>query len=201
MATLGLPLPIVVNQPRVPLPRSQSPSSRGASVTVLFHTAAPGSGCEWAGHTVPGWRRSPGGGNGNPLLASCLGNPTVRGAWRATVLGVTKSQTRLSDFHFTFPHNSLQRFTVYKAQVALALLQIEKAEALRAWSGKDHTAGRGQSGLEPALGVVHVECTTQQSWRAHALAIYFKGRSFRRPWCLKRKRHVIHTHIQLWEQL
>ena len=58
--------------------------------------------------------------------------PTDRGAWWATVLGVTKSQTRLSDFHFTFPHNSLQRFTVYKAQVALALLQIEKAEALRA---------------------------------------------------------------------
>ena len=37
--------------------------------------------------------RSPGGGNGNPLQYSCLGNPTDRGAWWATVHGVTKSQT------------------------------------------------------------------------------------------------------------
>ena len=35
-------------------------------------------------------------GHGNPLHCSCLGNPMDRGAWRATVLGITKSQTRLS---------------------------------------------------------------------------------------------------------
>ena len=35
------------------------------------------------------------GGNGNPLQYSCLGNPMDRGAWRATVYAVTKSQTRL----------------------------------------------------------------------------------------------------------
>ena len=40
-----------------------------------------------------------GGGNGNPLQSSCLGNPTDRGAWWATVHGVTKSQTRLSTQH------------------------------------------------------------------------------------------------------
>ena len=32
---------------------------------------------------VPGLGRSPGGGNGNPLQYSCLGNPRDRGAWRA----------------------------------------------------------------------------------------------------------------------
>ena len=32
----------------------------------------------------------PGEGNGNPLLYSCLGNPTDRGAWRATVHGVAR---------------------------------------------------------------------------------------------------------------
>ena len=37
--------------------------------------------------------RSPGRGNGNPLQYSCLENPMGRGAWQATVLGVTKSQT------------------------------------------------------------------------------------------------------------
>ena len=39
---------------------------------------------------IPGSGRSPGGGNGNPLEYSCLGNPMDSGAWRATVHGVTK---------------------------------------------------------------------------------------------------------------
>ena len=42
---------------------------------------------------IPGMRRLPGEGNGNPLQYSCLGNPMDRGAWQATVHGVTKSQT------------------------------------------------------------------------------------------------------------
>ena len=41
--------------------------------------------------SIPGWGRSPGG-NGNPLQYSCLENPMDRGAWRATVHRVTKSQ-------------------------------------------------------------------------------------------------------------
>ena len=49
----------------------------------------PGSG--------PGLGRSPGEGNGNPLQYSCLENPMDGGAWRATVHGVTKSWTQLSD--------------------------------------------------------------------------------------------------------
>ena len=40
--------------------------------------------------------RLPGEGNGNPLQYSCLENPMGRGAWQATVHGVTKSQTWLS---------------------------------------------------------------------------------------------------------
>ena len=43
----------------------------------------------------------PGEGNGNPLQYSCLENPMDRGAWWATVNGVTKSRTRLSNFTFT----------------------------------------------------------------------------------------------------
>ena len=43
--------------------------------------------------SMPGSGRSPGGGNGTPLQYSCLGNPMDRGTWRATVHGVTKSQT------------------------------------------------------------------------------------------------------------
>ena len=47
--------------------------------------------------SIPGWGRSPGGGNGNPLRDSCLGNPMDRGDCQATVHGVTKSQTLLSN--------------------------------------------------------------------------------------------------------
>ena len=49
---------------------------------------------------IPGLGRSPGGGNGNPLQYSCLENPMDRGAWGATVHGVTRSWTQLSSFHF-----------------------------------------------------------------------------------------------------
>ena len=47
--------------------------------------------------SIPGWGRSPGEGSGNPLQYSCLENPMDRGAWQATVHGVAKSWTRLSD--------------------------------------------------------------------------------------------------------
>ena len=52
--------------------------------------------------SIPGLGRSPGEGNGNPLQYSCLENPMDRGAWWATVHGVAKSRTRLSDFTFAF---------------------------------------------------------------------------------------------------
>ena len=45
--------------------------------------------------SLPGSRRSPGGGHGNPLQYSCLENPLEREAWWVTVHRVTKSQTRL----------------------------------------------------------------------------------------------------------
>ena len=58
-----------------------------------YNTGNPGS--------IPGSEGSPGAGNGNPLQYSCLANPMDGGAWQATVHGVAKSQTRLSDFTFT----------------------------------------------------------------------------------------------------
>ena len=47
--------------------------------------------------SVPGLGRSPGGGHGNPLQYSCLENPMDGGAWWATVHGVAKSRTQLSN--------------------------------------------------------------------------------------------------------
>ena len=46
--------------------------------------------------SIPGWGRSPGGGNGNPLHYSCLGNSMDEGPWQATVHGVTKESDILN---------------------------------------------------------------------------------------------------------
>ena len=51
--------------------------------------------------SIPGWGRSPGGGNGNPLQYSCLENPMDRGAWWATVHGVTKSRIMTDQLSLT----------------------------------------------------------------------------------------------------
>ena len=48
--------------------------------------------------SILGTGRSPGEGSGYPPQCSCLENSMDRGAWWATVHGVTKSRTRLNDF-------------------------------------------------------------------------------------------------------
>ena len=48
-------------------------------------------------------------GNGNPLQYSCLENPMDGEAWWAAVHGVAKSQTRLSNFTFTFHFHALEK--------------------------------------------------------------------------------------------
>ena len=48
-------------------------------------------------------------GDGIPLQYFCLENPMDRGAWWATVHGVSKSRTRLSDFTFTFCFHALEK--------------------------------------------------------------------------------------------
>ena len=56
---------------------------------------------------IPGSGRSPGNGNGNPLQYSYLENPMDRGAWWATVHGVAKSRTPLSDQNLLTEENLL----------------------------------------------------------------------------------------------
>ena len=64
---------------------------------------------------IPGLGRFPGEGHDYPLQYSHLENSTDRGAWQATVLGVAKSQTRLSDEHFNFT------LSVYTFKLRLSL--------------------------------------------------------------------------------
>ena len=75
--------------------------------------------------SIPGSGRSPGEGNGNPLQYSCLENPVDRGAWWATVHGVTKSQTRLSDFTF---HLFLKKKKVIRVQLLYSVVVVSAAQ-------------------------------------------------------------------------
>ena len=75
--------------PHFPTPALASPGGSGVNVYNTGATGDLGS--------IPGFGRSPGEGNGNSLQYSCLGNPMDKGAWGATVHGVTNSWTRLSD--------------------------------------------------------------------------------------------------------
>ena len=58
----------------------------GSVVKNLLANAGDEGDAGW----IPGWRRSAREGDGNPLQYSCLENPMERGAWGATVHGVTK---------------------------------------------------------------------------------------------------------------
>ena len=69
-----------------------------------------------------GWEHSLEEEMANPFQYSCLGNSMDRGAWRAVVHGVAESQTRLSDFTFTFHFHALDR------------ARSDGLESLRSWS-------------------------------------------------------------------
>ena len=72
-----------------------SPFTRASQVVLVAKNLPANAGDVRDKSLVPGSGRSPGEGHGNPLQYSCLDNPMDRGAWQATVLRVTKSQTRL----------------------------------------------------------------------------------------------------------
>ena len=74
-------------------------------------------------------------GNGTPLQYSCLENRMDGGAWWAAVHGVAKSQTRLSDFTFTFHFHALEK-------------EMATHSSVLAW----RIPGTGQPGGLPSMG-------------------------------------------------
>ena len=74
-------------------------------------------------------------GNGTPLQYSCLENPMDGGAWKAAVHGVAESQTRLSDFTFTFHFHALEK-------------EMATHSSVLAW----RIPGTGDPGGLPSLG-------------------------------------------------
>ena len=74
-------------------------------------------------------------GNGTPLQSSCLENRMDGGAWWAGVHGVTKSQTRLRDFTFTFHFYALEK-------------EMATHSSVLAW----RIPGTGEPGGLPSMG-------------------------------------------------
>ena len=74
-------------------------------------------------------------GTGNPLQYSCLENPMDGGAWWAAVHGVAKSQTRLSEFPFTFHFHTLEK-------------EMATHSSVLAW----RIPGTGEPGGLPSMG-------------------------------------------------
>ena len=85
--------------------------------------------------SIPGSGRSPGGGHDNPLQYSCLENSMDREALQATVHGVTKSRTQLSDFTLTFHFHALEK-------------EMETHSSVLAW----RIPGTGEPGGLPSMG-------------------------------------------------
>ena len=74
-------------------------------------------------------------GNGTPLQYSCLENPMDGGAWWAAIHGVATSQTRLSDFPFTFHFHELEK-------------EMATHSSVLAW----RISGMGEPGGLPSMG-------------------------------------------------
>ena len=100
-------------------------------------------------------------GDGTPLQCSCLENPIDGGAWWAAVHGVTKSQTRLSNFTFAFHFHALEK-------------EMATHSSVLAW----RIPGMGQPGGLPSMGSHRVRHDWSDLAAAAAAADSFR----RAPW-------------------
>ena len=83
-------------------------------------------------------------GNGTPLQYSCLENPMDGGAWWAAVHGVAKSQTRLSDFTFTFSLSCIGEGNGNPLQCSC----LENPRGRRAWWADDYGVMQSRTRLK-----------------------------------------------------
>ena len=95
-------------------------------------------------------------GDGTLLQYSCLENPMDGGAWWAAVLGVTKSQTWLSNFTFTFHFHALERDMATHSSV-VAWRIPGTGELVGLLSMGSHRVGHNWSDLAAAAADVSFE--------------------------------------------
>ena len=108
-------------------------------------------------------------GNVNPLQYSCLENPRDGGAWWAAVRGVAKSQTRLSDFAFTFHFHALEKAMAAHSRVP-------------AW----RTPGTGEPGGLTPMGSQSRTRLKRLSSSSHSWLLLTSNISWQSSFCLKK---------------
>ena len=134
--------------------------------------------------SIPGWGRSPGKGNGNPLQYCCMENPMDGGAQWATVHGVTKSQTQLSNFTYIHStHSCTVGICNHVVNQKIYLSLLESKQLLYFWNfllQKNSAWGSGLQGncvrhilsleLFPGSGVLRqlVVSTLSSAFSPHA---------------------------------
>ena len=68
---------------------------KASQVSLVVKNLAVSAGYVRDMSLIPGWKRAPAGGHGNPPQCSCLEKPMTTGAWQGTVHSVAKGWTRL----------------------------------------------------------------------------------------------------------
>ena len=134
--------------------------------------------------SIPGLGRSLGVGSGNPFQYSCLENPKNRGAWQATVHGVTKSQTWLSYWAHTHAlANSSSQASSPKKNVIL----IHYYSRLRCWKTLNSLLGWNWTVQIPREQIViHVACV----YVGLLCSVFLRCESWLMP-CMLRKDVVV----------
>ena len=113
-----------------------------------------------------GYSKCLGEGNGTPLQYSCLENTMDGGAWWSAVHGVAKSETRLSNFAFTFRFHALEKET-------------ETYSNVRAW----RISGMRESGGLPSMGSHRVG----PDWSDLAAAAAYTFKAYKYPRMAEKK--------------
>ena len=114
-------------------------------------------------------------GNGTPLQHSCLENPMDRGAWWATVHGVAKSRTWLSEFTFTFHFHALEKEMATRSSVlAWRIPGTEEPDGLPSMGS--HRVGHDWSDL--AAAARRKEVSQKKRWVHSTLIVSEKERRY-----------------------
>ena len=115
-------------------------------------------------------------GDGTPLQYSCLENPIDGGAWWAAVHGVTKSQTRLSDFTFTFHLHALEKeMATHSSVLAWRILGMGEPGGLPSMGS--HRVGHDWSDLAVAavdIRGLHYTSEVPRRWNRHQMKLRYK---------------------------
>ena len=117
--------------------------------------------------SIPGSGRFTGGGNGNPLQYSCLGNPMDRGVWWARVHGVQKNRTQLS----THTHTKLELVILKLLPLSAALILWHTCRTWALGDGPSHLMGPWEHWIQPrnstcapGLELPQARTTSLPSW-------------------------------------